>query len=545
MTYFAALLLSMFITIALIPVFKTVALRMNAAIALPDDRKVHSIPMPQVGGISMALAIVVPIIMWCVKDAFIQSVLISSGVIVLFGVIDDCVNLNYRIKFSSQAIASLIVILYGGLKVQSLGALLPEDVLLPDFIAIPLTVIVIVGVTNAVNLSDGLDGLAGGISLLSYVCIAYLAYQSEEAGIVIISMSMVGAILGFLRFNTYPASIFMGDTGSQLLGFLAIVLALALTQGNTPLSPVLPLLLIGFPVLDTLTVMYERLVSGRPIFKPDKNHIHHKFIRRGLFHTEAVFSIYVLQAIFISAAFIFRFYSDWFLIIVYLSLGMLLFGGFIWADKAGWKRQRYDLLDKVIKGRLREIRDTLLIKIAGRIITGGLPLLMVLSCIMPDRIPPHLSVLAMMLGGGILLAWYLRKNLIPMSIRLSLFMVIPSVMYFSERSPSSWVTEDVFIWYHLLMGIVILFTILTLKYTRRQKGFKVTPLDFLILFIALILPHLTSGQVQTINYGVIAAKIIVMFFGYEVLIGELRENMKWLSLSTLTLLSLIVIKGIF
>jgi UDP-GlcNAc:undecaprenyl-phosphate GlcNAc-1-phosphate transferase len=545
MTYFAALLLSMFITIALIPVFKTVALRMNAAIALPDDRKMHSIPMPQVGGISMALAIIIPIIMWCIKDAFIQSVLISAGIIVLFGVIDDCVNLNYRIKFSAQAIASLIVILYGGLKVQSLGALLPEDFLLPDFIAIPLTVLIIVGVTNAVNLSDGLDGLAGGISLLSYVCIAYLAYQSEEAGIVIISMSMVGAILGFLRFNTYPASIFMGDTGSQLLGFLAIVLALALTQGNTPLSPVLPLLLIGFPILDTLTVMYERLVSGRPIFRPDKNHIHHKFIRRGLFHTEAVFSIYVLQAIFISAAFVFRFYSDWFLIIIYVSLGMLLFGGFILADKVGWKRQRYDLLDKVIKGKLRVIRDTLLIKIAGRIITGGLPLLMVLSCILPDHIPPHLSILAMVLGGGILLAWYLRKNLVPMSIRLSLFMVIPSVMYFSERSPSSWVTGDVFLFYHLLMGVIILFTILTLKYTRRRKGFKVTPLDFLILFIALILPHLTSGQGQTLNYGVIATKIIVMFFGYEVLIGELRENMKWLSLSTLTLLSLIVIKGIF
>ena len=166
------------------------------------------------------------------------------------------------------------MIFFGGLQIKFLGVCLPDGFQLPEILSVLLTLLAIVGVTNAINLSDGLDGLAGGSSLLIFLCIGYLAYTGSYIAnnyfIVLISASVIGSIFGFLRFNTYPATVFMGDAGSQLLGFLAITLSLGLTQCNTPLSAFLPLLLLGFPVLDTLAVMVERISNGRSPFKPIK-----------------------------------------------------------------------------------------------------------------------------------------------------------------------------------------------------------------------------------------------------------------------------------
>ena len=189
---------------------------------------------------------------------------------------------------------------------------------MPGYIAIPFTVLIIVGVTNAINLSDGLDGLAGGMSLLIFCCIAYLAHLEGESTIVLVSACLAGAIFGFLRFNTYPATIFMGDSGSQFLGFSAVVLSLMITQGRTPLSPLLPLVILGFPILDTVIVMAERVAERRPIFSADKNHLHHRLIRLGFFHTEAVTAIYVIQAFLVVAAIFLKYHSEW-----------LLFGGYV------------------------------------------------------------------------------------------------------------------------------------------------------------------------------------------------------------------------
>jgi len=171
-----------------------------------------------------------------------------------------------------------------------------------------------VGITNAVNLADGLDGLAGGITMITFLCICALAFRSGDASIAIMSLAMLGALFGFLSFNTYPASIFMGDAGSQFLGFVSIVLPLKMCQDYSPLSPVLPLLIVGLPVIDTLIVMSERIRSGRSPFVADNNHFHHKLLGIGLFHTEAVFIIYLLQSVFVLSAYVFRFYSDWFIL---------------------------------------------------------------------------------------------------------------------------------------------------------------------------------------------------------------------------------------
>ena len=163
--------------------------------------------------------------------------MIASMFIVLFGLLDDLKGIDFRLKFFSQMVAALVIVIYGGIKIKSLGGLLPDDMLLPDAVAIPLTVVAIVGVTNAVNLADGLDGLAGGICLLSFCCLAYLAYLEEDFTLCLLALALAGAIFGFLRYNTYPAELFMGDTGSQFLGFSAISLVAGAYPGAEPLEP--------------------------------------------------------------------------------------------------------------------------------------------------------------------------------------------------------------------------------------------------------------------------------------------------------------------
>ncbi|MBU3946657.1 MAG: undecaprenyl/decaprenyl-phosphate alpha-N-acetylglucosaminyl 1-phosphate transferase [Proteobacteria bacterium] len=221
MTSISALLLSVFITIVLIPIFKRVAIKANS-LDMPDPRKMHTTPIPRIGGLAIAIGILIPVIIWVPLNDFVRAYLMGGGILVVFGLMDDLKGLGYKLKFLGQIIAALVIFFYGGIRITSVGSLLPGEMVLANWFAVVLTLVVIIGVTNAVNLSDGLDGLAGGISLLGFFCIGYLAYLLGNNIIFLLSLVISGAIFGFLRFNTYPASIFMGDTGSQLLGFSAM-----------------------------------------------------------------------------------------------------------------------------------------------------------------------------------------------------------------------------------------------------------------------------------------------------------------------------------
>jgi len=533
----------MFITLGLIPLTRGLAVRLNI-MDIPDARKVHSVPTPKNGGIAVTLGALIPILLWAPIDEFAKALLIGSGIVVLFGILDDMKDLDYKWKFAGQIVAALIVILYGGIKIKSLGVLLPDEMLLPDWVAIPLTLVIIVGVTNAINLADGLDGLAGGICLVSFICIAYLAFRSDNILITLFAVAVAGGLFGFLRFNTYPAILFMGDGGSQFLGFLAITLSLGLTQGNTPLSPVLPLFLVGFPILDTMAVMAERIAKGRSPFLPDRNHFHYKLIRLGLYHTEAVLAIYILQVFLVTSAFILRFYTEWLLLMIYVIFSGVILCGFFAADKTGWKLKRLDLLDQVIRGKLSILKEkNILIKVSFRFINIGIPFLLLFSCFLPTSIPRYLSFFSMGLVGLILITWFVKREWAISGLRLTLYLLIPFAIYQSEVNMPSWMAERPFDVYNLSFGLLVLFVILTLKFSRRA-GFKSTPMDFLILFIALAVPNLPDEQIQSYKMGMLAAKIIVLFFSYDILIGELRGELNSIRLATIGSLALISIKGL-
>jgi len=515
------------------------------ALDYPGDRNVHTRPMPKSGGISMALGVLIPVILWVPADKFTMALLIGACIVVLLGLVDDFKDLGYKAKFTGQIVAALVVIVYGGVKIKSLGMLLPDGVLLPDLLAIPFTLIVIIGVTNAINLADGLDGLAGGICILSFLCISYLAYCGENTVIALLSAAIAGAIFGFLRFNTFPAAVFMGDAGSQFLGFTAITLSLGLTQGNTPLSPLLPLILLGFPVLDTVTVMCERAVKGRPLFIADKKHLHHKLMRLGLYHTEAVFTIYILQAFLVSAAFLLRFYSEWLLIFGYIIFSGLILFGLIIADRSGFKFKRYDFLDKIIKGKLKELKEKqFFIKIFFRIACLVFIALMFFSCFLPKTIPAYLSFSAIAFGGMLLVTRLAGKQWMAGALRLTIYLLVIFVLYLGEENMATWMNGYARQLYNLSFGVLALFVILTLKLSRRTMGFKVTPMDFLILFIALVVPNLPDEHIESYHMGILAAKIIVFFFSYDVLMLELRGRLGRFELATVAALGVIAVRGL-
>jgi UDP-GlcNAc:undecaprenyl-phosphate/decaprenyl-phosphate GlcNAc-1-phosphate transferase len=543
MILFAILLLSMFITIALIPIIKNWAVKINV-MDMPNERKVHTRPVPRAGGIAMAFGWLMPVLFWLPHDRFVVGVLIGAGIVVVLGLIDDIVELNHKLKFIGQAIAAIIVMVVGQVKITFLGTLLPAGYILPEWLAIAVTLLVIIGVTNAINLADGLDGLAGGIVLLSFLGIAVLAYQAGNTTIALFAVAVIGATFGFLRFNTYPATVFMGDAGSEALGFLAVTLALKLTQGGASFSPLVPLLLLGFPILDTAAVMVERVRKGRNIFIADKNHFHHKLMDRGLYHTEAVFFIYIFHAFLVTIAFVFRFYSDWILLMAYLIISGALLSLSSSAESRGWRLERPGFIDRAIKGRLKGFKqEKLFITMSFRVIEICVPGLLIITSFLVRGMPSYLKISTLVMIVLMLLTWIFRSNWFALILRIAVYLLVPFIVYLSEVAMISAWPQYVLNSYNLSFGLLILCVILTLKLTRRTKGFKSSPLDFLILFIALAIPNLPDPQIQSFHMQLIAVKIIVFFFSYEVLIGERRGELNQLGLWTTAALIVFVLNG--
>lgn len=334
MELFLSFTLSTLISVLLMP-FLIKSAKYLGMLDEPDERKVHTQAIPRCGGLGLSFATLTTILILAPLEPPFSSLLVGGAIIVLFGLLDDIFNLNYKWKFLGQFIA-VIFVLQQGIYLKFLPFFGLDDA--PLWIAYPLSFIFVVGVTNAVNLSDGLDGLAAGIMLMTLAAVAFFADYVGGKDLALIALAIIGGILGFLRFNSHPAVVFMGDTGSQFIGFMAAFLCIYLVENvYVTLNPALPLLLLGLPVLDTLMVMSQRIYIGKSPFSPDKRHIHHRLLALGFSHAEAVSCIYALQSVFLLAAFILRYQSDlavlgcWGLI----CASILLF--FLWSAQAGWK----------------------------------------------------------------------------------------------------------------------------------------------------------------------------------------------------------------
>jgi UDP-GlcNAc:undecaprenyl-phosphate/decaprenyl-phosphate GlcNAc-1-phosphate transferase len=327
--------LSLFLSIVLVPFFIRHAARLGLVDVPDGTRKIHQTVIPRCGGIAIALATLLPAVVFAPTLGAHLSFVAGALIIVAFGILDDKYDLDFRWKFLGQILAVIVVLIW-----------LPELVKLPFFLdpdnwkwlGYVGIFVFILGATNAVNLSDGLDGLAGGAILLSLAVLAFLAWQIELVSISLIAVALIGALLGFLRYNTHPAIVFMGDTGSQFIGFTAALLSILLTQHTeSAYSALLPLLIIGLPLIDTATVMAIRISQGKSPFAPDKNHIHHRLMRLGFLHNEAVAIIYIVQILFMLLTYVLCYSSDIKILVVYFIYAGIIISLLFGLEHLGWQ----------------------------------------------------------------------------------------------------------------------------------------------------------------------------------------------------------------
>ncbi|MGZ8545698.1 MAG: glycosyltransferase family 4 protein, partial [Flavisolibacter sp.] len=259
---------------------------------VPDLRKEHVAPIPTMGGIASGIGMIAACILWLDfnRDSFTVSFFFSIGVLLAVGIMDDLKNMPARYKLALQ-VAVGCLIAFSGVRITSFNGLLGiYD--LPVTAQYSFTILAIAGITNAFNLIDGIDGLAGGLGFMSLVILGLFLTLSGDANNAIIAFALGGGLLGFLYYNFNPARIFMGDTGSLVLGFVISVLCIRLIQLNTsttqaviPHVPIFALSVVAIPVFDTLRVFAIRIWQGRSPFSPDKNHIHHLLTCNGWSHS--------------------------------------------------------------------------------------------------------------------------------------------------------------------------------------------------------------------------------------------------------------------
>jgi UDP-GlcNAc:undecaprenyl-phosphate/decaprenyl-phosphate GlcNAc-1-phosphate transferase len=278
-------------------------------VSAPQDRRhVHRSPLPRLGGVAIFLAFSVSVILWLglslvfphfvdrLALATLLRIYVPACLIFCLGIYDDLRGASPYLKFTVQAIAAAMLFA-GGMRVLDLPLIFPHS--LPWFVGLPLTVLWVVAVTNAFNLIDGLDGLAAGSALFSTLVFFVCALVNHSWLESLMSVTLAGAILGFLRFNFNPATIFLGDSGSLFIGFMLSALALAGAQkAPTFVAVAIPVVSFGLPILETLISILRRLISGRPILTADREHIHHRLLQMGFSHRQVVIVLYAVSAIF-------------------------------------------------------------------------------------------------------------------------------------------------------------------------------------------------------------------------------------------------------
>ncbi len=288
------------ISFAATPIVKAFAQKVGAMDVPGEERRVHDHPIPRMGGLAIFIGFLLSVLLFADIDRQMQGILLGCVIIVATGAVDDVVSLNAWVKLFLQIAAALVAVLHG-VEIEVLMNPIvwssSEYWVLGGF-AIPVTVLWIVGITNSVNLIDGLDGLAVGVSTISSLTMLIIALLVSDGAVAIVLAALVGACVGFMPYNLNPAKIFMGDTGSLLLGYvLATMSILGLFKFYAVVSFAVPVLAIAVPLFDTIFAFIRRLLKGQSPFHPDRGHFHHRLIDMGLSQKQAVAVLYSISAI--------------------------------------------------------------------------------------------------------------------------------------------------------------------------------------------------------------------------------------------------------
>ncbi len=330
-----AMMLSACVTYGLTPLVRKLAFKVGAVDIPKDERRVHTKPIPRMGGLAIFVGFLLSYAIFSDMEPLkMGAIIFGASLMVITGIIDDINEMSAKTKLAFQLVAA--VVLYAcGIRIEFFSNFInPEMGMIPlGFLSFPVTVFWIVGITNTVNLIDGLDGLAAGISSIGAVTLTLVALQfggqdialsAHMNEVALLTIIIAGACIGFLPHNFNPARIFMGDAGSLLLGFLLASASVdGALKGTAVVAVAIPILALGLPIFDTTFAILRRLMSGRSIAEADKGHLHHRLLQVGMNQKRAVLTLYLIASL-MGASAIFLASHDFINTFVVLTLAMIL-----------------------------------------------------------------------------------------------------------------------------------------------------------------------------------------------------------------------------
>lgn len=322
-------ILTIIISLIVVPLNKALSFKVGA-VDNPSKRRMNKVVMPTMGGLGLyAVSFFSLFFFQPISNDYLLPIFISSTIIIITGVFDDIKEVKPIIKLLGIILAALIIYYWAGISIDMITIPFIGEIKF-GFFSLPLTIIWIIAITNAINLIDGLDGLATGVSIIALTTMGIIGFfflQTNRVPITILVFTIIAAAIGFLPYNFHPATIYLGDTGALFLGFIISIVSLQGLKNATIISFLIPILILGIPITDTFYAIIRRVWNKRPITAADKNHMHHRLINMGLTHRQAVLFLYVFAILFSITALVFPISSSTsiILLMIVVLLGIEIF----------------------------------------------------------------------------------------------------------------------------------------------------------------------------------------------------------------------------
>ncbi len=545
MNYLFLIAAATMISLAVIPIMVRLAPKLGMMDIPDEDRKVHSNPIPRVGGWGIIIGALVPVVTLTDMSPTVLCYLFGCIVLLLFGAMDDKQEMGHYTKFIGQIIAVVPMIYIGGIYASEL----PFIGEIPKWFAQAFTMVAMIGVINAINHSDGLDGLAGGEALISLGAIALLAWITPGNELtIILALAAIGGLVGFLRYNTHPAMVFMGDGGSQFLGFTLGFLAILLTQNaDANLSKTVVLLLLGLPIVDILVVLKKRAQSGSNIFRATRNHLHHRLLEIEFAHKESVVIIYTVHTFLVCCGIWLAHGNDWLITGLYLVVCGMSFVLLNWAEKSNW-RPRETGVFLMLSNSLNAIeKNQLLMHGSRRFLEIAIPGFLIALSIWINDIPRDFGIVAALLA--ILLALQ-TVNIYPFRVntrRGIIYITVVFVIYLSTIDRITWLNPWAVGLERIFYVAVCLAIFIAIRFSpgRRKEEFKVTSFDYLLFFLIVgaLLFAKSPLLFGTFNVNIFIVVLAITLYASELLLVERRERRDFLGGAALFTLIVIAVRG--
>jgi UDP-GlcNAc:undecaprenyl-phosphate GlcNAc-1-phosphate transferase len=543
---FYAFLVALLTVLLMIPSISRLAVSIGILDKCDEERKIHTGDIPRLGGFAIFFAFTLSAILSCNFDMPAKGILAGGIIIFLTGLADDLTGLTPRQKFAGQFIAVGVSVLIGGRYVTTLGDLFGFGEIVLGYAAIPFTMVAIVGVINAINLLDGLDGLAAGTAGIIAICFSILAYHTGNGSLLVMLVCFLGAVFGFLKFNTFPAQIFMGDSGSLFLGYcLGNFAVMLVTASGGHISPMAPVIVLIIPIFDTLYVMVNRALSRQKLFTPDRRHLHHRLLSLSFKHHVVVTVLYGVSYLFGFVALYAHEAPTYLLFYGLFGVCMLLYLGLGVVERSERFQTvgAYQLRISLFPGRQRQWLHATSAKLDDLIRYLLLFIIITSSIIpIPDRNQIVLvATFMLLLSQGLI---FLSDNSGNRYLLLLLFVNLTYIIYYMENNYRSFAIAG--IPFQVLSGVLFILLFALVLFKLIVKGaplsFLDTPLEYLILFLAISVPLIPQPFQGDHHLLVVTGKSIILFMAYKLILmsHQERQNRMFVMLTFLALSYVVV-----